>query len=165
TVDLPQPLGQRAKAESVENYIYPTEYDPAEIPNSVTLSDGAEAPITGVTPTAFEQRNLGVTLEVDPVLSADSTVIDLNLAPELVSLAGYSVWATEDSDPLFQARMPTFHTMKITTQATTQDGEYTFLGTTRPLKAADENREDAIVLNFVRADVMRLASWSVEEVE
>lgn len=157
--------GQRAKVESIDEYIYPTEYDPPEIPNEVTLSDGATAPITGVTPTAFETRNLGVTLEVDPVLGADESTIELNLAPERVELAGFSEWSSEKIDELFKTTQPTFHTMKTTTQVTVADGGYVLLGTTRPLHPAIPERTDALVLNFVRVDVSTAMKWTVEKEE
>ncbi len=157
--------GQRAKTESVDEYIYPSEYDPPGIPKEVTLSDQTKAPVTGVTGTAFEVRNLGRTLEVDPVLGVDEITIDLNLAPEFVELAGINEWPSAKVEEIFKTTMPTFHTQKIYTQVTTHDGEYIFLGTTRPLKAADPKRKDPIVLNFVRGDVGKLAKWSMEEVE
>jgi type II secretory pathway component GspD/PulD (secretin) len=157
--------GQRSKVESIDEYIYPTEYDPPEIPNEVTLSDGATAPITGVTPTAFATRNLGVTLEVDPILSADETTIDLNLTPERVELAGFSEWSSEKIDELFKTTQPTFHTMKTTTQVAVVDGGYVLLGTTRPLHPAIPERTDALVLNFVRVDVSTAAKWTLEKEE
>ncbi len=152
--------GQRAKTESIEEYIYPTEYDPAEIPNKVVLKDGAEAPMTAVTPTAFETRNLGTTLEVDPVLGADNITVDLNLAPEIVKLEEVNHWHRKIEDPRFMTNMPTFYTMRITTQLTMQDGRYMLLGTTRPLESADPERKNPIVLQFVRADVSSTADWS-----
>lgn len=155
--------GQRAKVESIDEYIYPTEYDPPSVPNEVTLSDGAAAPISGVTPTAFETRNLGVTLEVDPVLNAEESAIDLNLAPERVELAGFTEWSSEKIDELFKTTQPTFHTMKTTTQVTVPDGGYVLLGTTRPLHPATPERTDALVLNFVRVDVSTAVKWTVEE--
>ena len=129
--------GQRAKVESVDEYIYPTEYDPPEIPNEVTLQNGAKAPVTAATPTAFETRNLGHTLEVDPVLGADDYTVDINLAPEIVELEGIEKWHHQQEDIRFQVQMPTMYTQKITTIVTCQDGRYAFLGTTRPLKPAD----------------------------
>jgi len=155
--------GQRAKNESISEHIYPTEFDPPEIPNEVTLSDRAEAPITGVTPTAFETRNLGVTIEVDPVIGADGVTIDLNLAPERVELEGHTIWSSEDADEMFQTRLPTFYAMKITTQVTLHTGRYCLLGSTKPLAPATAGLDNVVVLNFVRADVGRVADWSVEE--
>lgn len=165
TVTLMARSGQRAKIESVDEYTYPTEYDPPEIPNAVTLSDGATAPVTGVTPTAYDTRNLGVTLEVDPILNADGNLIDLTFAPEKVELAGFSQWSSEEVDELFKTTMPTFHLMKTTTQVTVKDGGYVMFGTGRPLKPAVPERTDPLVLQFVRVDVCTTAEWTIEEVK
>ena len=91
--------GQRAKIEIIREFIYPTEYDPPEIPTNFgslggTFGTGGTVtgggfPVTPATPTAFETRNTGVTLEVDPVLGADEFTIDLNLAPEVVEFDGF----------------------------------------------------------------------------
>ena len=154
--------GQRAKVESINEYIYPTEYDPAEIPNTVNLTNGAEAPVSAVTPTAFETRNLGTTLEVDPVLSADHKIVDLNLAPEIVKLVEVVNWHNQQTDVRFQTQMPTFHTQKITTQVTARAGHYAFLGTTRPLAPADPKiTRNPIVLQFVRPDVSSNGDWKL----
>ncbi len=145
--------GQRAKVESIHEFIYPTEFDPPVIPTEVELHDKAKAPITAVSPTAYETRNLGTTLEVDPVIGRDNSTIDLNLAPEMVELEGYTIWPHEDIDPLFKQRMPTFYAMRITTQVTVIDGHYVFLGTLRPLEGSVKGIEDPLVLAFVRADI------------
>lgn len=145
--------GQRAKVESIHEFIYPTDFDPAEIPNEVELHDKAKAPVTAASPTAYETRNLGTTFEVDPVIGRDNSTIDLNLAPEMVELEGYTIWPHEDIDPLFKVRMPTFYAMRITTQVTVIDGHYVFLGTVRPLEGSVKGIEDPMVLAFVRADI------------
>ncbi|NNE90040.1 MAG: hypothetical protein HKN23_00185 [Verrucomicrobiales bacterium] len=159
--------GQRAKTEAITEFIYPTEMDPPEIPNTVTLSGDAKAPQTGVNPTAFETRNLGLTLEVDPVLGADNSTVDLNLSPEIVKHIGFGTWPSEDSDPFSKIQMPTMYTQKISTQVTVTDGNYAFLGTTRPDKPADPKVTDnPIVLQFVRPDVAKVKAWGgVEEIK
>ncbi|MEX2578152.1 MAG: hypothetical protein WD342_03770 [Verrucomicrobiales bacterium] len=155
--------GQRAKTESIHEQIYPTEYHPPKIPNDLTQARNAEIPTTAITATAFETRNVGVTLEVDPVLGADNTTIDLNLAPEMVRLDGWSTWPNDEVDSKWKANLPTFYTMKTTTQVTTRDGRYAFVSTLRPLASSNPERTDAIVLLFVRADVGSMGEWSVEE--
>ena len=40
-------------------------------------------------PTAWETRNVGDTLEVEPVIQPDGRTCDLNLAPQRVSLVGF----------------------------------------------------------------------------
>lgn len=142
--------GQRAKIEVIREFIYPTEYDPPEIPNqfgSLTAttpgSSGGTFPVTPATPTAFETRNTGVTLEVDPVLGADEFTIDLNLAPEVVEFDGFINYGspiqttttnllTGLAEPVVitenRIEMPVFNTRKVTTQVTIWDGQTVALG-------------------------------------
>ena len=143
--------GNRAKIEVIREFIYPTEYDPPEIPNTFggtsTLGGAGFAvsggfPVTPATPTAFEVRNTGVTLEVDPVLGADNFTIDLNLAPEVVEFDGFinygSPISTTAVNGLGQVQnvvitenrieMPVFNTRKVTTQVTIWDGQTVALG-------------------------------------
>lgn len=67
--------GQRAVIEIIREFRYPTEFD-------MDKTNGI------ITPTAFETRNLGVTMEVEP-LSVTDGVIDLTLIPQIVELEGY----------------------------------------------------------------------------
>jgi general secretion pathway protein D len=146
--------GQRAKIEVIREFIYPTEYDPPEIPNQfggtgLVVGGGGGGgsssggfPVTPATPTAFETRNTGVTLEVDPVLGADEFTIDLNLAPEVVEFDGFinygspiqttSVNALGLAVPVVltenRIEMPIFNTRKVTTQVTIWDGQTVALG-------------------------------------
>ncbi len=146
--------GQRAKIEVIREFIYPTEYDPPEIPNqfggSTTLTGGLGGgttsgggfPVTPATPTAFETRNTGVTLEVDPVLGADEFTIDLNLAPEVVEFDGFINYGSPIQTTAVNGlgivvpvvitpniiNMPVFNTRKVTTQVTIWDGQTVALG-------------------------------------
>ena len=142
--------GNRAKIEVIREFIYPTEYDPPEIPTNFgstgsLLGGGASSgafPVTPATPTAFETRNTGVTLEVDPVLGADEFTIDLNLAPEVVEFDGFinygSPISTTATDLLGNPttvvitpniiNMPIFNTRKVTTQVTIGDNQTVALG-------------------------------------
>jgi general secretion pathway protein D len=45
--------------------------------------------VTPAFPDAFESRDIGVTLEVEPIVGADSYTIDLNLSPEVVDFDGF----------------------------------------------------------------------------
>jgi Flp pilus assembly secretin CpaC len=157
--------GQRAKVESIREMIYPTEYIPArsveqdeaepesdEEEDDETNGHGAVLP----TPSKFETRNVGTTLEVDPVLGADERTIDLSLSPEIVYHAGYEdygVYVEEESEVV--AKMPIFYTMKVTTQVTVIDGEYCFVGVQSPLDMEDDRsaREQKVMV-FIKADVV-----------
>ncbi|HSI10840.1 MAG TPA: type II and III secretion system protein, partial [Chthoniobacter sp.] len=84
--------GQRAVIEIIREFRYPTEFTPPQIPQTfqtptvvggLGLGTGSSSsgsfPVTPTTPTAFETRNTGVTLEVEPVVGPDGYTIDLNL--------------------------------------------------------------------------------------
>ena len=46
-------------------------------------------PVTPTTPTAFEKRDVGVTLEVEPTIGPDGYSIDMQLAPQVVEFEGF----------------------------------------------------------------------------
>jgi len=97
--------GQAASIYVVDEFIYPTEYEPPELPNSVSgtttifINDdgtlaGAETaaasfPVTPATPTAFEKRDVGIILEVLPVADANRRYIDVTLNPSITDFDGF----------------------------------------------------------------------------
>ncbi|GEP42119.1 hypothetical protein BGE01nite_14100 [Brevifollis gellanilyticus] len=95
--------GQKASVEIVRELIYPTEFDPPQIPtnvgnnNTVTIINGViqpqapppPIPVTPTTPTAFETRRVGVVLDVEPVISEDGRSVDVTLTPEFTEFVGF----------------------------------------------------------------------------
>jgi len=77
--------GEKATIEIIREFIYPTEFEPPEVPERA----GSSPVVTPVTPTAFETRNTGVTLEIEPILGGNDYVIDLSFAPEIVEFEGF----------------------------------------------------------------------------
>jgi general secretion pathway protein D len=80
--------GQQASVEIQREILYPTEYDPPEIPNTVGSGAGT-APATPATPTAFETRSVGVILRVLPVADADKRNVDVTLQPSFSDFDGF----------------------------------------------------------------------------
>ena len=140
--------GESATIEVIREFIYPTEYEPPELPQSVGTTSsnsndgdggggGAEIfPVTPATPTGFETRNTGVTLEIEPTIGENNYSIDLRFAPELVEFEGFinygspiqtlgtdilgnpiSITITEN-----RIEMPVFATRRVTTGLTIYDG-------------------------------------------
>jgi general secretion pathway protein D len=70
--------GLPARIEVVREFLYPAEYDPPEIPNEVGLGN-AGGLVTPSTPTAFELKPVGSILEVEPVVSGDGKLVEVNL--------------------------------------------------------------------------------------
>jgi general secretion pathway protein D len=143
--------GQKATIEIIREFIYPTEYEPPELPNSVgttgTISTGVGGvlggsqssgsfPVTPATPTAFETRNTGVTLEIEPTIGENDFVIDLRFVPEIVEFEGFinygSPIQTNGTDILGNTittvitenriEMPVFSARRVNTALTIYDG-------------------------------------------
>jgi general secretion pathway protein D len=151
--------GVKAVVNVVREFRYPTEFDPPQIPQDVgTDVTGAggggfgtsgfltNPVVTPSTPSSFEMRPVGVTLEVTPTVGADGYTIDLELAPEVVDFDGFINYGTpirtlsggatgaivsrprsvEVSPNVIN--QPIFSTRKVTTNVTIWDGMTLSLG-------------------------------------
>lgn len=154
--------GQKATSESIEEYIYPTEYEPAILPNEINVvkSEGkAELSgrdfAVGPTPTAFETRNLGSTLEIQPDLAEDEQIIDLKLAPELVYHVKNETWAewkgVHGDSPI---QMPIMYSMRLSAALTLRPGKYRLAGAISPKGPEGHPDYGRKVMIFVRADIV-----------
>ncbi|HEX8312421.1 MAG TPA: hypothetical protein VF614_13955 [Chthoniobacteraceae bacterium] len=121
--------GQRAVTESIDEVRYGTEFDPAQRPGEIPF------------PVAWETRNVGDTLELEPILREDGDTIDINLVPQTVRFGGFEdIRAEAVAEPIAQ---PKFHTEKVTTSVTRKSGVATFLSTATP--AGDLEPAEAMV--------------------
>ena len=141
--------GETATIEIIREFIYPTEYEPPELPNTVGTTgglgtDGSSGifPVTPATPTAFETRNTGVTLEIQPTIGANDYVIDLRFAPEIVEFEGFINYGSPITSPATDAfgnatsvtitenriEMPVFASRRVNTGLTIYDGHTVAVG-------------------------------------
>lgn len=132
--------GQRATIEIVREFKYPTEYNPPQLPSVgssvITSTLGgttSSAVVTPTTPTAFEVRNTGVSLEVEPTVGGDGSTIDLNLVPQVTEFEGFINYGSPiySADTLLTANVinqPIFSTRKVQTSVTVWDGQTVMLG-------------------------------------
>ncbi len=146
--------GQRAVIEIVREFRYPTQFDPPKIPDrtdsGVVVSGGGGLtgatsgafPVTPTTPTGFETRNTGVTLEVEPVVGPDGVTIDLNLVPQVVEFEGFINYGSPIQSVSVNAlgisssfvltpnviNQPIFNSRKVTTSVSVWDGQTVVLG-------------------------------------
>lgn len=103
--------GTRATMEVTREFIYPTEFDPPQLPQgnggNVTLGGGGGNQIaTPTTPTAFETRRTGVNLEAEPTVGADGNTIELTLSPEVVEFDGFINYGSPILSPSSQSVLP-----------------------------------------------------------
>lgn len=156
--------GQKATAESIEEFIYPTEYEPASLPCDIhfkTKEDEEQARsarrnfATGPTPTAFETRNLGSTLEIEATVGESDEIIDLRLVPEIVYHVGNTVWAEwEDERGSAPVQMPTIYNLRLNTSVTLAAGQPTLMGALSPKDEKGHPDFKRKLMVFVRADVV-----------
>lgn len=156
--------GQKASTESVEEFIYPTEYEAATLPDKTEAKEGEEAEkptanridkSIGPQPTNFEPRNIGSIMEMEPTLGADQKSIDLRFCPEIVYHVGNEVWAEwkgkHGNSPI---QMPKFYVLRLNTSVTLTDGHYMLAAALTP-----KNKEGFVdasrkLMVFVKADVI-----------
>ncbi|MFO1481924.1 MAG: Amuc_1098 family type IV pilus outer membrane protein [Verrucomicrobiaceae bacterium] len=86
--------GLKATVEVVKEFIYPTEFDPPQLPQGGGggLNTGGSQTsqiATPTTPTAFEMRKTGVLVDVEPIISDDGRTVELTIAPELTDFEGF----------------------------------------------------------------------------
>ncbi len=148
--------GQKASIEIIREFIYPTEFDPPQIPTNVGSTNNNAVvvgptslppiPVTPTTPTAFETRRIGMVLDVEPVISEDARSVDLTITPEFTEFVGFvnygspinSVQQTTNPDGSITATdialtpntilQPIFSTKKINTAVKVYDGATVVLG-------------------------------------
>ena len=129
--------GQKATIEIIREFIYPTEYEPPEPgEGGNNENSGGSTVVTPATPTAFETRNTGVTLEIEPTIGENDFMIDLRFVPEIVEFEGFinygspifsvgrTAIGTASSVLLTENRieMPVFSTRRVNTSLTIYDG-------------------------------------------
>ena len=148
--------GEEAKVEVIRELIYPTEYDPPEVPQQFGFGfagfigggdDPAAVapptfPVTPATPTAFTTRSIGVTLEVKPQVGPDGYTIEMDLKPEVVEFEGFVNYGnpitTSGQDILGnqirivltanKIEQPVFSTRRVTTNVSVYDNETVSIG-------------------------------------
>jgi hypothetical protein len=172
--------GQKAKTESNLEYIYATEYEPPQLPQNVGLGvaapktddKGSEPTIpkpvepvatssvisleglrTPATPTAFETRNLGESLEMQLTLSEDRKTASLIIVPEHVQL----VDQIKHGQELSETKMPEFEVRSINTAAELFLGKPFLLGTvSRPtISKADPDAANRVWFSFATVNLVK----------
>jgi hypothetical protein len=153
--------GQKATIESIREEIYPTEYDPPDLPYSTPTNGPEVLPIFPVhfrpiqsTPSAFETRNTGMTLTVEATVESPS-LVRVCLFPEWVALNGLSTWM-EHSDHWGNAdfRMPIFETWRANTSMNLKPGTFALVSSITPKRALLVPFLETRILLFVRADLL-----------
>ena len=87
--------GQSSTVAIVREVLYPTEYEPPELPQSTGGGGGfggggsSSFPVTPATPTTFQKRDVGITLEVLPVADPTKRFVNVTLNPSFSEFDGF----------------------------------------------------------------------------
>ena len=134
--------GLEATVRIVTEYIYPTEY---RVIQGALAGGAAGVGYIGTIPTvvvpdSFETREVGVILTVLPELSQGNSIIQLTLAPEVVTPPEWHDYGYELADgtpiPMF---MPFFHARSVSTTVKVYNGATVVMG---GLISEDRNTTD-----------------------
>lgn len=134
--------GQRGTNEAISEQIYPTEYLPTSLqaPENVPAPQNgqpqpAPQPARSVTapaerfpapcPSAFETRNTGLSVEIEPTIGENDDIIDLRIEPNLVLPSNRSRWGKDEAT----VEMPEYESQRLTTSVTLRSGKPQLLGT------------------------------------
>ena len=151
--------GIKATIKVIREFPYPTAFNPPQVPPPQTggAAGGNAEPAAGIvvtsgavtpaTPSEFEKRDLGVSLEVEPQVGADNYTIDLSLSPEVVEFDGFVNYGSPILAPAFTGptianpsgiasteltknviNQPIFSVRKVTTSVSIWDGQTVALG-------------------------------------
>lgn len=135
--------GQRSSIEVVREFIYPTEYDPPEIPQTFgrvnigndqqILGDSSTIPVTPAFPTAYDMRKVGTLLEVEASIAPDGYNLDLNITPQIVRFDGFINYGTPITNGVSvltsnEILQPVFSLIRESVSVTVQDGSVLAIG-------------------------------------
>ncbi|HUF60628.1 MAG TPA: hypothetical protein VMN36_01010 [Verrucomicrobiales bacterium] len=149
--------GSPLRSEGSGELIYPTEYDPGEVPR-YWIPAGTNAvrhwsPSTYPTPTAFESRILGITSEALPTVLRGGRVATVDLRPEIVRYVGdnilQSLITPDGIVPLVEA--PAFSTFGLRTQVRLPKDGCALIGAAVPMNENGERLRDRMMMVFVTA--------------
>ncbi|GAA5496952.1 hypothetical protein Rhal01_03140 [Rubritalea halochordaticola] len=134
--------GEKCTSESISEFQYPTKYEAVELPNHVEanieeVKEVLENLVVAPTPSSFETRNLGTTIELECNVDKEGKEVAMRLAPEIVWHVGDVIWAEwSDKKTKLDIKMPKMYTLRVNTGITVPMGKYGLVSVMNP---KDEN--------------------------
>lgn len=143
-VDWPQltnPSGKRTVTESIVEYRYPVDFAFSSAPPAPpTTPDPAKKSLLvdadAATPTTFETRNTGTTLEVESVVAPDGQSVTAQISAQTVHLLREREFPTKGDRPGEKAHIfqPIFETQKASVVFCLRDGERSLIYVGKPVE-------------------------------
>jgi hypothetical protein len=157
--------GWKAATDSIQELIYPTEYEPPGLPLGGPLEpDPKDLRQLGISrslripsaSTAFEIRSVGSNFEALAMIAPQGGEIDLQFLPQMVTLGGYEAY--EDFATIggrrHQNKWPVFVTERVTAQLSCRDGQYILAAVLTPKDDEGQIDPGRKMLVLVKCDVL-----------
>ncbi|WP_265594182.1 hypothetical protein [Haloferula sp. BvORR071] len=167
--------GVQATVGSQPEWIYPSEFEPWEVPREIdppgepqrlTLEDrrGLEAMVAPATPTSFEIRNLGASLDVLPSVVEDR--VYLQLEPTLAWATGRTlmVQRKDSAGNLTKAELPEIYRMQLRTKLSCPVGQQVLAGVLSPQDAKGATDPSRKIMVFVKCCVAGVHTTALSDV-
>ena len=126
--------GANTTLEEISEMIYATEFEPPELPNEIgNLSEDIEKAkmlVTPATPTSFDTKKVGSTIEVELNVDEEGTV-HMRSSLSLVRYLGKQVWG----QGLAEAESPRFSVQRVMTFLKLKPDSATLMGSISPPEA------------------------------
>ena len=147
--------GQKSTSESIHEFIYPTEYEAPGLPvpgGDKEAKQEKSIPLA----TAFQTRNLGSNLEIEPTIGETDGLTDLRLIPELSWHTGDTCWqdVKDAAGNTSKITMPDIYTLRINTQITCVNHQYNLLGVLSPKDSKGDVDMSRKVMVYVKCDIL-----------
>jgi hypothetical protein len=135
-ISLKATSGQQVTGETIEEFRYAVEFDPPDFPKNLQ-QDPEKAvavlkawPIIGYAPTTFETRNVGMTLEIEPVILPNGLVY-VRYAMQHVRFRRFQKYdaGVTTAGQHITIDQPIFFTCKTTSASNLRSGEPVLVGT------------------------------------
>lgn len=149
--------GQSTTSESISEFIYPTEFEPGEVPSQIDGESTTPQAAFGTppSPSSFDTKNLGSTFEVEAAIDFENPFIELRLSPSIHWHVGSVNWGADvSSGPAGPIEMPIFYSLSCRTGAVVLDGKPTLIATLSPKNDKGFTDFSRKVMLFVRADIL-----------
>jgi len=159
--------GARGVSEAIVEKRYPTEFEPPRTPQTVAapvpapagaptppVAAAEPAPSNDVAiPTAFETRNVGPSLEVEPQVNAKGDIIYLNIIPQRVELLDFDSYAVArtSSGKIVKIEQPRFFTSKVTIGFAIPNGQRALIAV--HLLAKPENYLEVFIVQAIATPI------------
>lgn len=150
-------VGVESETESIEEYIYATEYEPPEIPLVVKKvpanPEVAKMMMTPAMPAAFDTKNVGRSLEMEINAKETPEVIEVQLKFDRTSFLDRLTWG----QGLAETEMAEFSVQQIEKLVLLKDGAPTLVGTMSPPKGKlEEGAKRRVWMAFATATAVKL---------